>query len=221
MEYTIIKQKRKTATIVISDKLEVLIKVPEYVTKKQIDLMVIKNEEWILNTLQKKKQLLEEKDWYYTRQIMYLGAYWPVEMIINLEERQKVDFTEKGFIIVSDGSESMCRQLMEEFYRKQAKDHLMNLAYQYAEWVGVHIKKITIRNQKTRWGSCSSKGNLSFNLKILCAPQEMMEYVVLHEVMHLKHFNHSKAFWKDIEFFMPDYKTRMNYFKQFGQNFMI
>ena len=221
MEYTVVKQKRKTATIVINDQLEVLIKVPKYTTKKQIEAIVSKHETWILQTLEKKKQLAMQKDWYHTGRIMYHGTYWPIEIITDSAIRQKVDFTEKGFIIVSDGSESMSRQLVEQFYRQQAKDQLTKLAYQYAKMVGVQFEKITIRNQKTRWGSCSSKGNLSFNLKILCAPAEMIEYVVLHEVMHLKHFNHSKEFWKDIEVIMPNYKICMNYFKQFGQNFMI
>ncbi len=221
MDYTVVKQNRKTAVIVITDTLEVLVKVPQYMTKKQIEAIVTKNEFWILKTLETKKQLIEARDWYHTRQIMYLGEYWPVEIRTGLDMTQKVDFTEKGFIIVSDGSESMAKQLVEQFYRIQAKEKLTKLAYQYAELVGVQFHKITIRNQKTRWGSCSSKGNLSFNLRILCAPQEMIEYVVLHEVMHLKHFNHSKEFWADIEKFMPNYKMRMNYFKQFGQNFMI
>lgn len=221
MDYTVVKQNRKTATIVISDNLEVLVKVPRYVTKKQIEAIVTKHEDWILQTLENKKQLIQTKDWYYTKRIMYLGEYWPVELITQPSARQKVDFTQKGFIIVSDGSESESRQLMEQFYRKRAKEQLTKLAYRYAKLVGVQFQKITIRNQKTRWGSCSSKGNLSFNLKILCAPQEMMEYVVLHEVMHLKHFNHSKEFWKAIEVLMPDYKKRKNYFKQLGQNFMI
>lgn len=221
MDYTVVRQNRKTATIVISDQLEVLIKVPKYVTKKQIEAIVLKNEAWIIKTLEKKRQLIEEKDWYHTKKIMYRGKYWPIEIVTKVGAIQKVDFTEKGFIIVSDGSESTNRQLVEQFYRKQAKEQLTKLATEYAKLVGVQFKKITIRNQKTRWGSCSSKGNLSFNLKILCASQEMIEYVVLHEIMHLKHFNHSKEFWKEIEGFMPDYKIRVNYFKQFGQNFMI
>ena len=221
MEYTVVKQKRKTATIVVNDQLEVVVKVPKYVTKKQIEAMVKQNEEWILAVLEKKKNLIETKDWYYTKRLLYLGEYWPVEIITESSKKSKVDFTDKGFIIVSDGSELKARQLVEQFYRKQAKDKLTKLTEQYAQIVGVQFQKITIRNQTTRWGSCSSKGNLSFNLKILCAPIQMIEYVVLHEVMHLKHFNHSKDFWLDIKELMPDYKERMNYFKQYGQNFMI
>ena len=221
MKYTVVRQKRKTATIVVNDQLEVLVKVPIYVTKKQIEFMVQQNETWILAMLDKKRKLIETKDWYYTKQLLYLGKYWAVEMVTLPLNKPKVDFTDKGFIIVSDGSEQMARTLIEQFYRQQAKEMLVKLASKYAQIVGVHFQKITIRNQITRWGSCSSKGNLSFNLKILCAPKEMIEYVVLHEVMHLKHFNHSKDFWNGIKELMPDYKERMNYFKQFGQNFII
>lgn len=221
MEYTVVRQKRKTATIVISDQQEVIIKVPKYVTKKQVEALVSQNETWILETLEKKKQLFMTKDWYQTRQLLYQGLYWPVEIVAAPLKKPKVDFNDKGFIIVSDGSETSARQEVEKFFRREAKEKLTVLAVHYAKIVGVSFQKITIRNQKTRWGSCSSKGNLSFNLKILCAPSEMMEYVVLHEVMHLKHFNHSQAFWKDIEGLMPDYRRRMDYFRQFGQNFMI
>ncbi|MBE6022038.1 MAG: M48 family metallopeptidase [Cellulosilyticum sp.] len=221
MEYTVLKQKRKTATIVISNELKVVVKVPNHVTRKQIESLVKQNEDWILTVLEKKKNLIETKDWYRTKRLLYLGKYWPVEMIISSVKKSKVDFTDKGFIIVSDGNELNTRKLVEKFYREQAKKMLLNLANQYAQIIGVNFQKITIRNQVTRWGSCSSKGNLSFNLKILCAPIEMIEYVVLHEVMHLKHFNHSKDFWQDIEELMPDYKIRMNYFKEYGQNFMI
>ena len=150
-----------------------------------------------------------------------MGEYRKIERVNTFLQNFSIDFNDKGFIIVSDGSENVERQLVEKFFRKQAKEELTGLADFYAKKVGVKYHKITIRNQATRWGSCSSKGNLSFNLKIMCAPKEMIEYVVLHEVMHLKHFNHSKAFWQSIEEVMPNYKVCMNYFKQYGQNFMI
>lgn len=221
MEYTVIKQKRKTATIVITQEQEVQVKVPKFMTKKQIDWLVRQHEEWILKTLEKKKELSETKDWYKTHKILYLGKYWPVTMIEDPIKAPKADFNGEAFIVISDGSEKGARDSIEKFYRLKAKELLVPLAEKYAKIVGVSFQKMTIRNQKTRWGSCSSKGNLSFNLKILCAPTEMMEYVVLHEIMHIRHFDHSKEFWKDIEDLMPDYKRRMNYFKQYGQNFMI
>ena len=72
--------------------------------------------------------------------------------------------------------------------------------------MGVKFNRITLREQKTRWGSCSGKGNLSFNLKLIMAPRYVLDYVVVHELCHLIHMNHSKSFWNEVESFMPNYK---------------
>lgn len=221
MQYTVVKQKRKTATIVINEQLEVLVKVPQYMTKKQIEHLVNKHEKWIVESLEKRKSFSEKNDWYQTKRILYLGNYWPVTLINDSDQKPRAFFDGRRFIVISDGSEVAAREQIEHFFRKQAKEILIPLVNEYANLLEVTFNKVTIRKQVTRWGSCSSKGNLSFNVKILCAPIEMIAYVVLHEVMHLKYFNHSSTFWQEIEVVMPDYRRRMNYFKQFGQNFMI
>jgi predicted metal-dependent hydrolase len=75
----------------------------------------------------------------------------------------------------------------------------------YASQIGVFPGKVFIRSQRTRWGSCSGKGNLNFNLRLIAVPPPLREYVVIHELAHLKHRNHSKAFWGLVERFYPDY----------------
>ncbi len=86
----------------------------------------------------------------------------------------------------------------------------------YAELLGVDYGRITIRNQKTRWGSCSSLGNLNFNCLLMRAPEEVLDYVIVHELCHRKQMNHSKAFWKLVEEILPDYKQRREWLKQNG-----
>lgn len=221
MEYIVVKQKRKTATLVVDDQLQLIVKVPKYMTKKQIENLVKSNEKWINETRAKKEQILMKNDWFQTGQILFLGSYYPVRLHCSPKEASKAFFTGEYFLINYNGTEEDARNNIEVLFRKIAKEKFSQMTKEYAALLHVEYNKITIRKQATRWGSCSSKGNLSFNLKLLCAPVEMIAYVALHEVMHLKHFNHSKDFWNDIEKVMPDYKVRMNYFKQFGQNFII
>ena len=86
----------------------------------------------------------------------------------------------------------------------------------FAKVIGVTYGKITVRNQKTRWGSCSSKGNLNFNCLLMLAPPEVLDYVVVHELCHRKQMNHSKAFWSEVEKVFPDYKEARKWLKEDG-----
>lgn len=85
----------------------------------------------------------------------------------------------------------------------------------YAKIMNVTYGRITIREQKTRWGSCSSSGNLNFNWKLILMSGEVMDYVVVHELAHRKEMNHSEAFWKIVESVLPDYRERRKQLKNF------
>ncbi|MDO5156863.1 MAG: SprT family zinc-dependent metalloprotease [Eubacteriales bacterium] len=90
----------------------------------------------------------------------------------------------------------------------------------FAPIVGVDYGRITIRNQKTRWGSCSGKGNLNFNCLLMLAPTEVIDYVVVHELCHRIEMNHSKAFWSEVERVLPDYKSAKKWLKDNGEYIM-
>lgn len=86
----------------------------------------------------------------------------------------------------------------------------------YAAIIGVTVGRITIRNQKTRWGSCSSKGNLNFNCLLMLCPEDVRDYVVVHELCHRKELNHSPCFWNEVARVMPDYAVRRKWLKDNG-----
>ncbi len=90
----------------------------------------------------------------------------------------------------------------------------------FAKLVGVEYGRITIRHQRTIWGSCSSKGNLNFNCLLMLAPTEVIDYVVVHELCHRKEMNHSKAFWCEVAKVLPEYKKQVKWLKEQGSVIM-
>lgn len=104
--------------------------------------------------------------------------------------------------------------------KTRAKRVLSERAAFYADKVGVSYGKITVRAQKTLWGSCTAKGNLSFNCLLMLFPESVYDYVVAHELCHIKYMNHSRAFWQEVERVMPDYKERRAFLKRNGRGIL-
>lgn len=136
-----------------------------------------------------------------------------------LKERE--DWIEKHLEKVKerpDKAEISQEQLME--LARQAKKYIpLRVAY-FAGVIGVDYGRISIRHQKTRWGSCSGKGNLNFNCLLMLMPPEIIDYVVVHELCHRKEMNHSKEFWTLVETVLPDYKARKKWLKDHGNAYM-
>ena len=114
-------------------------------------------------------------------------------------------------ILPTDKYEDMVRLWMHsdggKIFRQKLND--------FAEQMDVHFNMVRIKNVKTIWGSCSSKKNLNFNFKLFFLPESLIDYVFVHELAHLKHMNHSKAFWSEVEKQIPDYKKRREELKRY------
>ena len=108
----------------------------------------------------------------------------------------------------------------EAVYRAQAADIFARKAAYYAARMGVTFNRITIRDQKTRWGSCSSKGNLNFNWRLVLAPVPVLDYVVVHELAHRREMNHSSRFWDIVGEMMPDYQIHRRWLREHGGSLM-
>lgn len=146
------------------------------------------------------KSMMEEKrDWIYQNYLKMKKIPKPVQ------QKDKSDYEKR----------------LEAPYRMAAKSYIPRRVAYYADILGVTYGKISIRDQKTRWGSCSSKGNLNFNWKLMLAPPGVLDYVVVHELCHRKEMNHSPQFWKEVETVLPDYKEHRTWLKKNGNSLTL
>ncbi|MBD5504826.1 MAG: M48 family metallopeptidase [Lachnospiraceae bacterium] len=113
------------------------------------------------------------------------------------------------------------RIALEKRYITAAKEYFPKRVAHFQQFTGGSYNRITIRDQKTRWGSCSARGTLSFNWRLMLAPPAILDYVVVHELCHLTHMNHSAAFWQKVESVYPDYRTARKWLKDHGQELVL
>ena len=121
---------------------------------------------------------------------------------------------------VSDLTDAQ-RAALEKRYIEAAREYFPKRAAYFLPFTGGSYSRITIRDQKTRWGSCSERGTLSFNWRLMLAPPAVLDYVVVHELCHLTHMDHSKAFWTLVESVCPDYRAHRKWLKEHGQELIL
>ena len=113
------------------------------------------------------------------------------------------------------------RALWEKRLKRDAYSHFALRVQHFLPMTGGSFKRITIRDQKTRWGSCSETGTLSFNWRLMLAPPEVLDYVVVHELCHLTHMNHGKEFWAKVASVDPEYKEHIKYLKEHEESLRL
>jgi len=118
-----------------------------------------------------------------------------------------------------ENNELHLKQLLIDWYFQQTKKAVNLHVNNWSKSLRVSPKVVKIKEQKKRWGSASSRGNLNFNWRLSMAPDSVLEYVVVHELCHFHHMNHSKEFWNLVESVMPDYKSRREWLKKHGHEF--
>ena len=132
---------------------------------------------------------------------------WILEHVLQAKQR-------KMERVLSGENEISAERI--RFLTAQARMHLPVRTACFAKQMGVQYERISIRHQKTRWGSCSGRGNLNFNCMLMAMPESIQDYVIVHELCHLKEMNHSPAFWAQVEKVLPDYKERRAWLKENG-----
>jgi predicted metal-dependent hydrolase len=155
---------------------------------------------------------------YYTlheaKDLIQKKITWIENSILRLEEK-KIDENEFLYLGQRKKLEDFKIKNIDNFYKKEILKYLPDLVQEYSIKMNLMPTSISYRKNKRTWGSCNYKNGLNFNILLMKFPIELMEYVVIHELAHIEHKNHSKDFWNLVKEFCPDYKQREKLFKNF------
>ncbi len=201
----------KRVSVVLQSKDHIVVKTPLKFKAHLIKEVVYGYKEWILKTIQKvpRKEKFDIDD---TMLIPYLGEKLPAVLVEdNSIQKVKIKLLDHSFKVLYNKDCKTHEDIMEGlkiFYKYQAYKIIDPLFDIWCHQTKLYPQKISYRYNKTRWGSCSHQNNISINYKLIQFDQKAIEYVVLHELCHIKEKNHSKRFWDLLSHFMPDYKLQ-------------
>lgn len=196
--------KRKKIMLTIEPNGFIKIKAPNGTTEEQIKNAFIPLENKLKKKLEEHEKLRSgfgEKTYDEQGLFMYLGKEYPLEELIQIE----------------DLTEDEKRASLKRFYMSDCKRIVGERLKIYEKQLKVNAKEFKIDESKSKWGSCSSERKLTFNYRLIMAPLETIDYVVVHELCHIKHMNHDRSFWRLVGSILPDYKERQDYLKKYGQ----
>lgn len=200
VEYEIKYSKRKTVAIYITSDGKVEVRCPKRTRKSDIEEFIIQKQKWI----EKKLSELSNQSKTILRAgetSLYLGDEYP---IINTDGEE--GFYSGAFHILKSEGEQHVYDALKRIYIQKAKGLIPQRVHKYEEIMELCASKIGITSARTRWGSCSAKNSLNFTWKLIMADLDTIDYVVVHELAHIKEKNHSKNFWNLVGIYKPDYK---------------
>lgn len=216
IEYVLKRSNRKSLAIEINGDGKVIVRAPMMVSAKAIEELVEKKRDWIQKHRTKQERRMKGDG------VLYRGSYKTVCVEEHKSNILSMEVTEKNLIIRKPrGFELDVPAYLEHWYRKEAAKAIKESVARHSKQMQVTYGVVTIKDQKTRWGSCSSLGNLNFNYRLVMAPERVLDYVVVHELAHRVHMNHSKEFWDLVGQVMPEYEECRIWLKEHGSELTL
>ena len=211
-----VSQRARQLRLEIHSGSRLLVILPHNLPAQKAYDLIVEKENWILKHI-KKQQSPPQKKLSAGDSVLYRGKSIKIRALSVSEKTATIRLRESFFEIhlPQDGNLPL-NEVLASWFRWQAKNQIVKETRRLAKKLGVIIGRISIRDQKTRWGSCSSKKNLNFNWRLLMAPPAVLQYVIIHELTHLEQMNHSKKFWSLVAKRCPDYKTHQKWLKEHG-----
>jgi predicted metal-dependent hydrolase len=211
----IIRSKRKTIALQVCDDATLIVRAPFRVDYDVIEKVILKHHKWLEN---KKKEILSRDVRFTQRQFvsgesyLYLGKFYRLKVVQTNKLAEPLSLKNGYFYLQKNVVNG--RKAFISWYKRAAYEKMSQRVNWYANKRGFKYNQVKIGNAQKQWGSCTHLGNLNFPWRLVLAPLPVVDYVVVHELVHLIEKNHSKSFWNKVRILIPDYKKQKNWLRK-------
>lgn len=216
LDIAIKRSRRKTVSIFIERDGSVSARVPEKLSDDEIKEVLKSKEYQIFKNLAEWEQLNEKRtnrEYVNGQSFLYLGRNYR----LNIGDEASSKLTLKnGYFLLHESQKDKAKELFIEFYKEKLNEKITPIIDRYKNQLGVSPNEVKIMELQNRWASCSNKGNVNFHWKCAMAPIDVLSYIVVHELAHLIHPNHTNAFWNEIDKVYPKYDSQVQWLKLNG-----
>lgn len=219
MKLTIKRSFRKTISIEVRTNSEVIIRAPKLVPKLYINSFIENHKAWI----SKKLSAIENNPYYRNlfkveegHHIYFLGEVYKIRNTQN--HKAKIHLSENECQLSISNAENDYKRIIT-FFKKSAQDHLKKRIHELSDILNLSFNNVRITSAKTRWGSCSYQNNINLSYRLMMLPEKVIDYVIIHELVHTKIKNHSKQFWNEVAKYDSEYKQSIAWINEHRRSF--
>lgn len=202
--HQLIRSRRKTIGLQITTDARLVVRAPYFASEALIYKLISDKETWIKSKLDyfSRRRIVVRK-FAPGEEFLFLGDAYP---LVAVEDLPKAVVLEGSSLMISSMVLANARDHLECWYKEQAWEYIGPRVEHYARMEGLKYKSVSIGSATTRWGSCGYKDTFNFTWRLMMAPLRVVDYVIIHELMHLKQKNHSRKYWAEVARMRPDYK---------------
>jgi predicted metal-dependent hydrolase len=214
----IIRSHRRTIALIVENDGSVIIRAPYRLSRTVIDKFFEDHADWIREKQNLVKLNNPPPHRFVDGEIFYfLGKEYPLKIVTD----QSVLLHLEGEFLLHEKAIPNATAIFTDWYREQAFEVIGDRLTQLARHFDINYKKFRISNARKRLGSCSNRGTLSFTWRLILAPIEVIDYIIIHELTHISIPNHSKQFWNQVKQYMPDYSIHKSWLKSHGKRLIL
>lgn len=215
----LVRSKRRTIALIVERDGSLTVRAPRRAAVVDIQSFILEKQEWIIRTRERFTSLVEvpKREYKDGDKFLFLGSTYGLTLV--KPQRPALKF-ENGFTLGST-VQSSGERFFTQWYKEQAYKVIADRVRVFSDQYGFVPKQVKISSARTRWGSCSPDGTLNFTWRLVMAPLDVIDYVVVHELAHLRVKDHSRRFWREVEKIMPEYKDRRKWLRVHGETLSL